>query len=78
MKNKCKYLTETQHNELVQWLQKFEFFFNGTLVTWKKYPVDLELKEDTKPICSRPYPVWKLHAAIFQKEIERIVLLGVL
>ena len=42
----------------------------------EKKPVELELKEDVKPICLRPYPVPKVH--IFQKEVERLVLLVVL
>ena len=29
-------------------------------------------------ICSRPYPVPKVHKEMFKKEAERIVLLGVL
>ena len=36
--------------------------------TWypkKKDTVDLELKEDTEPICSIPYPVPKLHEEMF-------------
>ena len=49
-----------------------------TLGTWKTYPVDFELKEDENPICSRLYPVPKLHEEIFKKEVERLVLLGFL
>ena len=39
--------------------------FNGTLGTWKIDPVDFELKEDVKPICSRPYPVLKVKQRSF-------------
>ena len=49
----------------------------GTLGTWKTDPVDFELKEDARPVCSRPYPVPKLHAEISKKDVERLVLLGV-
>ena len=45
-----KHLTITQHNELLQLLQKIEVFFNRTLSTRKKDTVDFELEEDTKPI----------------------------
>ena len=31
-----------------------------------------------KPILSRPYPVPKVYEEIFKKEVERLVLLGVL
>ena len=52
--------------------------FDGTLSTWKTDPVDFEVKEYVKPICSRPYPVPKVHEEMFKKEVERVVLLGVL
>ena len=52
MENQCQNLTMIQHNELLELLQKFEELFDGTLGTWKTDPVDLELKEDVKPICS--------------------------
>ena len=37
------------------------------LGTWKIYPVDLELKEVVKPICSITYSLSKLHED-FQKK----------
>ena len=43
MENQFQHLTMTQRNELLKLLQKFEDFFDGTLVTWKKDPVDFEL-----------------------------------
>ena len=52
--------------------------FDGTLGTWKTDQLDFELKEDADPICLRPYPVLKLHKEMFKKEVERLVLLGVL
>ena len=78
MKNQCQNLTITQRNELLKLLQKSKEFFNGTLGTWKKYPVDFELKEDAKPICLLPYPLPKLHEEMLKKEVEHLVLLGVL
>ena len=63
---------------MLKLLQNFEDLFNGTLNTWKIYPVDLELKEYVKPICSRPYPVPKVHDKIFKNEVESLVLIGVL
>ena len=61
MENKCQHLTMTHLNELLILMQKFEELFDGTLSTWKIDPLYFELKEDEKPICSRPYPVPKLH-----------------
>ena len=40
----------TQRNDLVKLLQKFENLFDGTLFSWKKDPVEFDLKEDAKPI----------------------------
>ena len=50
METQCQNLTTTQHNELLELLQKLEELFDGTLGTWKKYPIGFELKEDAKPI----------------------------
>ena len=51
----------TQRNELLKLFQNIEELFDETLGTWKKDPVESELKDDSKPICSRPYPVPKVH-----------------
>ena len=61
MKNQCRILTMIHRIELLKLLQKSEELFNGTLGTWKKYPVYFELKEDVNPICSRTYPVPKVY-----------------
>ena len=67
MKNQCQHLTETQRNELLKLVQKSEELLDGTLGTWKTYPVHFKLKEDVEPICSRPYPVPKVHEEIKKK-----------
>ena len=50
MKNQCQNLTETQYNEWLKSLPKFEELFGGTLGNCKIDTVDLELKEYSKPI----------------------------
>ena len=40
--------------------------------------MDLELKDDVNPVCLQPYPVLRVHKAMFRKESERLVKLGVL
>ena len=67
MKNKCQHLTGTQCNESFKFLQNFEVFFFGTLGTWKTDQVDFKLKNDVKPMCSKPYPVLKVHAIFFKR-----------
>ena len=47
---------EEQWKYLVNLLQKLEELFDGTLGTWKTYPLALKLKK-SKPICFRPYAV---------------------
>ena len=51
MENQCQHLAMTQRDELLKLLQISKEFFHGTVGTWKTDPLDLELKEDTKPIC---------------------------
>ena len=67
-----------QRNELLKLLQIFKELFNRTLGTWKIDPVQFELKQDTKPTFSRPYPVPKLNEEDFKNEVQPLALLGVL
>jgi hypothetical protein len=59
-------------------LLKFEELFNGTLRDWKLPPVSFELKEGAKPYHGRPYPIPKIHKATIMKEIDCLILIGVL
>ena len=52
--------------------------FYGSLGTWNTSPMDLESKDDAKPVCLLPYPVPRVHKSIFRKEVEIIVKIGVL
>ena len=52
--------------------------FDGMLDIWNTTPVELELKDDAKPMLSRNYPVRKVQKTMFKKEDERLVSLGVL
>ena len=40
METQCQRLTTTQRNVILKLLHKFEELFDGTLGTWKEYPVD--------------------------------------
>ena len=40
--------------------------------------MNLDLKDDTTPMCLRPYPVPRAHEAMFRKEVKILVKLGVL
>ena len=49
--------------------------FDGTLDTWKTYPFNFKLKENSKPIHLQTYPVPKLHEEMFKIEEKKLVLL---
>ena len=51
--------------------------FNGTLCMWYTTPVELELKNDVKPVCSRPYPEPRAHTDMFKKGLAQLVISGV-
>ena len=57
----CQHLTATERHRLLNILKTFEYLFDGKLDTRKTALVDLELKDDVKPLCLRPYPVPKVH-----------------
>ena len=60
MDKQCQHLTTTERYRLLHLLKKFEDLFDGTLSTCNNTPVDLELKDNAKPVCSQPvqiYPV---------------------
>ena len=50
MVNQFQHLTITQRNGLIKLLHKSGELFDVTLVTWKIYPEDFELKEYVNPI----------------------------
>ena len=78
MKTQFEHTTITQCIESLKLIQKFEELFDGTLGTWKTDPLVFELKEDANPIFLQPYPVPKVHEEMFKKDIERLVIIGVL
>jgi hypothetical protein len=58
--------------------EHIEELFNGMLGDWRLPPVSFELKEGTKPYHGRPYPIPKIHKAALMKEIDHLILIGVL
>ena len=78
MTEKYQHLKTKEHKRLLILLKNFEDMFDGTLGTWNTTPLDLELREDSKPVCLQPYPVLRVHKAMFRKEAGRLVSLGVL
>jgi hypothetical protein len=78
VKNNCVHLSTSHRNLLLVLLLKFEELFNGMLRDWKLPPVSFELKEGAKLYHGRPYPIPKIHKATLIKEIDCLILIGVL
>ena len=74
----CQHLSTGKHNILLNILNRLEDLFESTLGTWNITTVDLDLKDDPKPVCSQPYPLPRVHKVMFKKEFEILVILGVL
>ena len=68
MKKQCQHLDPKEC--------KVEDLFDGTLVTWNTKPVDLEIKDDVRPVCSCPYPLPWVNEDMFRKEVSRLVSIG--
>ena len=75
-KQRQQQLTDTERHKLLYILKKFEDLFDGMLGTWNTTPVDLELKDDVKPVCLRPYTLLKLHKTMPKKEVQETHQLG--
>ncbi len=78
VKNNCVHLNTSHRNLQLALLLKFEELFDGTLRDWKLLPVSFELKEGAKPYHGTPHPIPKIHKATLMKEIDCLILIGVL
>ena len=74
----CAHLSSQQRAKMLLLLNKYEELFDGTLGDFNTDPVRLNLKKDAKPYHGRPYPIPHSQLAVFKKEVERLVKLGVL
>ena len=52
--------------------------YNDTLGTCNYKPVDLEIKDDMKPVCLYPYPVPKVHNTMLIRKVDKLVSLSVI
>ena len=76
MTEQFQHLTATEIHRVIHLLKKFKYLFGGILVMWNTTPEYLELKDKAEPMCSRPYPVPKVHKSMFRKKVEILVNLG--
>ena len=66
MVKQCQRLRTEELYILPKGLSKFEDLFNDTLGTWNTTFIDLELKDNTKPVYLRPYTIPRVHKALFR------------
>jgi hypothetical protein len=78
VRNNCTHLSTSHCNSLLALLLNFEELFDGMLGDWKLPSVSFKLKEGAKPYHGRPYPIPKIHKATLMKEIDHLILIGVL
>ena len=71
-------LDTMQKAALFSLLDKYKVLFNGELGDWDSKPVSIELQPNAKPFHSRAYPVPQVHEAAMRREVERLVMIGVL
>ena len=60
-----------------EYFKNIWIFFYGTLGTWNTAPVESELKDNAKTVRLQNYRVLRANEAMFRKELERLVKLGV-
>ena len=78
IRDNCSHLIPLHQEKLLSLLLKYETLFDGTLGNWNRPPISIELKEGAKPYHGRPYPIAQIHKATLMKEINRLVLIGVM
>ena len=75
----CVHLSANKQTILLALFLEFEELFDGTLGDWKGSDISLELKKGETPFAQcMAYCVPHLHLETLKKEVERLVLLGVL
>ena len=57
----CQHLSTKARERLITLLRRSEKLFSGTLCTCNTTLVNLKLTDDTKTVCSQPYPVPRVY-----------------
>jgi len=76
--NACTHLDESQRADLTKLFAKFSTLFNNDLKVFPDEKIHLEVDPSATPHRSRHYTVPRLHLETFKKELDRLVLIGVL
>ena len=67
MTKQRQHLPPEERKVIISLITIFEEVFDSKLGTWNSKLVDLELKDNTKPVCLWPYQVPKVHKEMFRK-----------
>ena len=78
IRDNCSHLTPSHREKLLSLLLKYWTLFDGTLDNWNRPPVSIKLKDGAKPYHGRPHHIAQIHKATLIKEINRLVLIGVM
>ena len=71
-------LKRIKRKMLFKLLKQYETLFNGTLGRWNTFPVNIELRRNSKPVNAKWYPVPRINKLTFKNELMRLVKIGVL
>jgi hypothetical protein len=75
----CENINQEEQHQLLQTLQKYEHFFDGTLGEYNMGPISLQfMDEGSKPLHARIYTVQRSMEQHLCNEITRLVDIGVL
>jgi hypothetical protein len=72
------YLTPAYQEAMKKLLLEYESLFDGQLGVWNVPPVTLQLKPSASAHCAQPFQIPLIHRETTQREIERLVSVGVL
>ena len=75
---KMMHLTAIQRSLLLALLKSNENLFDGQLGDWIGDPVEIPLKEGSKPYHARAFPIPNIHEQTFKKDLDRLESIGVL
>ena len=76
--NKLDHLQTQQKADILAVLQKHQTMFDGTLGVYPHKKFHIEIDPNAKTVYSRPYVVPHIHLNNFKKELDHLVVLGVL
>ena len=74
----CSHLSSSEQAKLLNLSQKYKELFSGTLGDFQTDPVRFDLNLGAKPYHGKVFPIPHTLKAVFKKEVERLVELGVL